>query len=342
MAWYCAQPCCRIHIFLVFLLSLLARQSVFVCVQLSPVFPCVHFPCVDTHTLKHECCAPCVLCFALDLSVHVLLPAMSPLPWRSLRDHLPDRDRDYLESSDCFSPREPPKREVCALRHEQPGVWLPGQPHAHHRLLRTVAQFVCVAAPSCLVVDRPTSVQSSWPVVCTSGRIDVSWSWSWYEPNYKLKLNLMKKSVAEDSATPIDDPNLDNFSQFSSGTRCADSSVSHLSCDGNVIPETNQLRETGSSNTLFSQVSCVGENVLGSRNLHLGNRCLWQREARKIILRFCDQCRWVHHASVQPWTSWHSWKASSPWKRSRIEVHFSIRLILFVISLARQMVFLKW
>ena len=97
-----------------------------------------------------------------------------------------------------------------------------------------------------------------------------------YEPNLKLKLNLKKKSVSEDSdATPIDDPNLNNFSEFSIVTRCADSSVSHVSCDGGVLRETNQL---GSSNTLFSQVSCVGENVLGSRNLHLGNRCLWQRE----------------------------------------------------------------
>ena len=31
------------------------------------------------------------------------------------------------------SPHEPQKREVCALRHEQPGVWLPGQPDAHHK-----------------------------------------------------------------------------------------------------------------------------------------------------------------------------------------------------------------
>ena len=30
-----------------------------------------------------------------------------------------------------------------------------------------------VAAPSCLVVDRPTSFQRSWPAGCTSGRIDV-------------------------------------------------------------------------------------------------------------------------------------------------------------------------
>ena len=100
-----------------------------------------------------------------------------------------------------------------------------------------------------------------------------------YDPKLKLKLNLEKKSVSEDSdAMPIDDRNLDNFSEFSIVTRCADSSVSHVSCDGGVLRETNQLRETGSSNTLFSQVSCVGENVLRSRNLHLGNRCVWQRE----------------------------------------------------------------
>ena len=75
--------------------------------RLVQFFLCVHFPCVDTHARhKHESCAPCVLSSALDLSVHVLLPAMYPLPWRSRRDHLPDSDRDYLESSGYFfSPR---------------------------------------------------------------------------------------------------------------------------------------------------------------------------------------------------------------------------------------------
>ena len=103
---------------------------------------------------------------------------------------------------------------------------------------------------------------------------------------------MKKKSVSDEcDATPIDDPNLDNFPGFSIVTRCADSSVSHVSCDGGVLRETNQLQETGSSNTLFSQVSCVGDNVLGSRNLHLGNRCLWQREGTKTKFRFCAQCR---------------------------------------------------
>ena len=64
------------------------------------------------------------------------------------------------------------------------------------------------------------------------------------EPN--LKLNLKKKSVSEGSdATPIDDPNLDNFSEFSIVTRCADSSVPHVSCDEGVLRKTNQLRELG-------------------------------------------------------------------------------------------------
>ena len=35
--------------------------------------------------------------------------------------------------------------------------------------------LVRVAAPSCLVVDRPTTVQSSWPAERTSKRIDVVW-----------------------------------------------------------------------------------------------------------------------------------------------------------------------
>ena len=99
-----------------------------------------------------------------------------------------------------------------------------------------------------------------------------------YEP--KLKYDLKKKSISEDSdATPIDDQNLDNFSEFSRVTRCADSSVSHVSFCGSVYTETNQLRETGSRNTVFSRVPCVGENVLGLRkNLQMGNLCPGRRE----------------------------------------------------------------
>ena len=88
-------------------------------------------------------------------------------------------------TSPPFELDKPQKREVRALRPEQPGVWPPARHHAHHR----------------------------------------------YEP--RLKLNLKKKSISEDSdATPIDDQNLDNFSEFSRVTRCADSSVSHVSFDG--------------------------------------------------------------------------------------------------------------
>ena len=67
-AVYCGV--CRTH-----MLSQAARQSVFVCVQFSPVFLYVEYA-----WLKHECCAPCHLSFTIDLSVHVPLPAMSFLP----------------------------------------------------------------------------------------------------------------------------------------------------------------------------------------------------------------------------------------------------------------------
>ena len=100
-----------------------------------------------------------------------------------------------------------------------------------------------------------------------------------YEP--KLKLNLKKKSIFEDSdATPIEDPNLDDFSDFSRVTRCVGSSVSHVSRDEGVFPEKNQLREIESSHSLFPQVSCVDKNVLGGRNPLRETGCR-QREREK-------------------------------------------------------------
>ena len=54
-----------------------------------------------------------------------------------------------------------------------------------------------------LVVDRPTSVQSSWPVVCTSGRIDVSWwdcvSETCLRPDVKENLTLVCNLVGYSS-----------------------------------------------------------------------------------------------------------------------------------------------
>ena len=98
------------------------------------------------------------------------------------------------------------------------------------------------------------------------------------KPKLKLKLKLKKTSISEDSdATPINDPDRDNFSDFSRVTSestgrfgvsnvCIDPSLSHVSWDSGVLPEKNQLLETESSDPLFSHVSCVGENVLLGRH----------------------------------------------------------------------------
>ena len=80
-------------------------------------------------------------------------------------------------------------------------------------------------------------------------------------------MKLKKKSISEDTdATHINDSDLDKLSDFSRAIRCVGSSVSHVSWCSGVLPEKNQLRETESSDPLFSHVSCVGENVSVGRN----------------------------------------------------------------------------
>ena len=97
-----------------------------------------------------------------------------------------------------------------------------------------------------------------------------------YEPKPKLKLK--KKSISQNSgATPINNPDLDNFSHSSRVTR--ESTGRFGVSDACVDPScgSGQFRETESSDPLFSHVSCVGDNVLSGLNRLRETECR-QRE----------------------------------------------------------------
>ena len=104
---------------------------------------------------------------------------------------------------------------------------------------------------------------------------------------YEPKRQLHKPFSEEGDATPVNDPNHDNLSDFSRLTRehtelsvnvCVDPSVSH-----SVLPEKRQLRETRSSNPLFSRASCDANNVLPERRQLRETRCRQREKMEKKV-----------------------------------------------------------
>ena len=104
---------------------------------------------------------------------------------------------------------------------------------------------------------------------------------------YEPKRQLHKPFSEEGDATPVNDPNHDNLSDFSRLTRehtelsvnvCVDPSVSP-----SVLPEKRQLRETRSSNPLFSRASCDGNNVLPERRQLRETGCRQREKMEKKV-----------------------------------------------------------